>query len=51
MKMLLVVIFTAFVCWVMSMFNLRVESVTETPNGYEVVVSLHGFAEVHEVDK
>lgn len=48
---LVVVVLTAFVCWVLFRSSLRVESVHDVGSGYLVEVSICGETEVHELSK
>lgn len=42
------VVFTAFVCWILFRYTLRVETVHQTNGGYIVEVSALGQIDLHE---
>lgn len=42
------VVFTAFVCWILFRYTLRVETVYQTNGGYIVEVSAMGQIDLHE---
>lgn len=42
------VVFTAFVCWILFRYTLRVETVHQTNSGYIVEVSALGQIDLHE---
>lgn len=48
---LVVVVLTAFACWILFRSSLRVESVHDTGTGYLVEVRVCGDTEVYELSK
>lgn len=47
-KAAVLVVFTAFVCWILFRYTLRVETVHQTHSGYIVEVSALGQIDLHE---